>query len=630
MASSAQIDRPSISLEAIRARFAPLIPRSLGTRLALTYSALAVLIVAALGWSLLVTIREFSIRRLQSDLIEETVIAGEILSPLVQGDGASAEIEAATKRLGEGFQVRVTVVAADGTVLADSARDASSLDNHASREEIQEALQTGVGSSVRPSSTMDMPYFFVSRRIADGTAVVRMGMPVETVDGLIRDVQRQVAVAAILAGALMTAAGLFVAQRIGNALGEIQRQAAAVASGRLDVSVDPAPTQELGDLGRAFNTMTVTLRGTLAELERVRARLEATLADLSDGVVITDSRGHVLLANDSALELLAVHGAVTGEPFVEVGRDHELADLVDEALQDPGVAVERVIHHGRSGKILQAAARRLDAANQRIGVVVLRDLTELRRLEGMRRDFVANVSHELRTPLTSIRALVETLEAGALHDPTVSYDFLSRIISEVDRLALLVDDLLDLARLESGRVRLTLERIEPESVLRRVGDRLAPQTERARLTVGLDLAPEIPTIVGDRDRIDQVLLNLVHNAIKFTPSGGTITLTARPAGEFVEFQVRDTGVGVDPEELPRLFERFYKADRARRSQGTGLGLAIAKHIVQVHGGTIWAEPNVPAGTIFSFRLPIGGPVEGEAGIAPEEGAAVFALSRDAI
>lgn len=618
-----------ISFDAIKARIAPLIPRSLGTRLALTYSVLAVLIVAALGWSVVATIRDFSIRRLQSDLNEEIVIAGDILSPLILAGDRAAEIEAATKRLGEGFQVRVTVVAADGTVLADSERDARTLDNHANREEVQEAMRTGSGSSVRPSSTMDTPYFFVSRLIADGNAVVRMGMPVETVEGLLRDVQRQIVVAAVLAGALMTGAGLFVARRIGGALSDIQRQATAVASGRLDVSVDPAPTQELGDLGRAFNAMTVTLRGTLAELERVRARLEATLADLSDGVIITDSRGHVLLANDSALELLAVHGAVTGEPFVEVGRDHELFELVNAALQDPGVVVERVIHHGRSGKILQAAARRLDAANERIGVVVLRDLTELRRLEGMRRDFVANVSHELRTPLASIRALVETLEAGALYDPAVSSDFLSRIISEVDRLALLVDDLLDLARLESGRVRLSLERVDPESVLRRVAERLAPQTERARLTVGMEVAPGVPAIIGDRDRIDQVLLNLVHNAIKFTPSGGAITLHAMPAGEFVEFQVRDTGVGVDPEELPRLFERFYKADRARRSQGTGLGLAIAKHIVQVHGGTIWAEPNRPAGTVFAFQIPIHGPAE-DTTVTPADGAAVFALSRDAI
>jgi two-component system phosphate regulon sensor histidine kinase PhoR len=268
-----------------------------------------------------------------------------------------------------------------------------------------------------------------------------------------------------------------------------------------------------------------------------------------------------------------------------------------------------VIRHGRSGKILQAVARRLDAAGGRIGVVVLRDLTELRRLEGIRRDFVANVSHELRTPLTSIRALVETLEAGALYDPEVSSEFLSRIVSEVDRLAELVDELLDLARLESGRVRLKLEPIDAEAAIRRVLQRLAPQTERAHLAVDFEAEPHMPSFIGDRDRVDQVLLNLVHNAIKFTPSGGTISLSAKQDGEFIEFQVRDSGVGVDPEDMPRLFERFYKADRARRSQGTGLGLAIAKHIVQVHDGAIWAEPNLPRGTAFIFRLPISGPSE---------------------
>ena len=595
-------------LASTRIYMARLIPKTLGMRLALTYSALTVLIVAVLGWSLANTVRAFSVARLESDLLAESAVAGDILGPLIAADAGQDAIGAAAERLGNALHLRVTVVKKDGVVLADSEADANQMENHAGGPEIEQALTSGVGSSMRQSSTIDLPYVYVARSIADGAAVVRLGIPKSELDGLVNDVVRQAAVAAIVAGALMSGAGWFVAQRIGSALRDIRRQAVAIASGELDVFVEPAPTQELGDLGRAFNAMTATLHGTLTELERVRARLEATLADLSDGVVITDERGHVLLANKAALELLAVRGAVTGEPLVEVGRDHELADLANQALStraDPG---EREIHHGRSGRILQAVARRLDAAGERIGVVVLRDLTELRRLEGIRRDFVANVSHELRTPLTSIRALVETLEAGALHDPDVSSDFLSRIISEVDRLAQLVDELLDLARLESGRVHLSLEPIEPESVIRRALDRLAPQTERARLLVGFDVDPSTPAIVADRGRIDQVLLNLVHNAIKFTPSGGAITLTASPVGEFVEFRVRDTGVGVDPDDLPRLFERFYKVDRARRSQGTGLGLAIAKHIVQVHGGTIWAEPNVPKGTEFVFRLPVAGPV----------------------
>jgi two-component system phosphate regulon sensor histidine kinase PhoR len=256
---------------------------------------------------------------------------------------------------------------------------------------------------------------------------------------------------------------------------------------------------------------------------------------------------------------------------------------------------------------LQAAARGLDAADERIGVLVLRDLTELRRLESVRRDFVANVSHELRTPLTSIRALVETLEAGAINDPKVSGDFLHRIVSEVERLTALVDELLDLARLESGRMSLQLARESPEDLVVQAASRLSTQMERAGLTISWDISGDVPAIKSDRERIGQVLLNLIHNAIKFTPSGGSIHVSAARIGSDVEFRVEDTGIGVLPDDIPRLFERFYKTDRARRSVGTGLGLAIAKHIVMAHGGTIWAEHNRPSGTAFIFRLPIDGP-----------------------
>lgn len=583
------------------------VPNSLAVRLALTYAGLSIAIVALLGWSLIATIQQFSVDRLQQDLMEETQLASDMLAPLLAADASDADIAAVASRFGSVLGARVTVVRGDGTVLADSEHDVATMDNHAGRPEIQAALRTGVGTALRPSSTMEAPYFYVARSIAGGEGVVRMGMPVQAVQGLLRDVRQQVAGAALFAGVLMAGAGWFVASRIGAGLRDMREQARAVAAGQLDAMVNPAPTQELGDLGRAFNTMTITLRNTLEELERVRARLEATLADLSDGVVITDSRGHIVLANEAALTMLAVRRPVIGEPFMEVGRDHELAELVTSALLSRDDSGERLVQHGRSGRTLQAAARRLDVAHDRIGVIVLRDVTELRRLETVRRDFVANVSHELRTPLTSIRAMVETLEAGALHDPEVSSDFLQRIISEVDRLAAMVDELLDLARLESGRLRVNLEDIDPAEMARHAVHRLAPQIERAGLLVRLASAENLPRLRSDREKIDQVLLNLIHNAIKYTPSGGAITVRTTHAGAWVEFQVIDTGVGLDPEEIPRLFERFYKADRARRSQGTGLGLAIAKHIVQAHGGRIWADLNSPTGAIFTFQLPIAGP-----------------------
>jgi two-component system phosphate regulon sensor histidine kinase PhoR len=225
----------------------------------------------------------------------------------------------------------------------------------------------------------------------------------------------------------------------------------------------------------------------------------------------------------------------------------------------------------------------------------------------MRREFVANVSHELRTPLASIRAVVETLEAGAVDDPVVAGDFLRRIIGEVDHLVGLVDELLDLARLESGRAIVKPEASDPAALLTRAVERLRPQVARAGLELRIEVPSDLPPVRVDRGRIEQVLINLVHNAVKFTPEGGEIVVSAELVDGMLQVSVRDTGVGVTAEELPRIFERFYKSDPARRSPGSGLGLAIAKHIVQAHGGTIWAESTPDAGTTVSFTMPLARP-----------------------
>lgn len=592
-----------------------LTPQTLAARLALTYAGLSMLIIALLGWLLVHTIENFSVDRLHRDLLEETLVAGDLVSPLLR-TGQTGRIEAVIDRFGDELQARVTVIGSDGTVIADNESDASHMDNHAGRPEVRAALSTGTGSAVRPSDTIGVPYLYVARAIADGDAVVRMSVPLTEVSALVANVKEQILGAVLVAGLLMAGAGWYVANRIGEGLRDMRDQAAAVAAGDLTARLVPAPTQELGDVGRAFNFMTATLSDTLEELELVRARLEATLVNLSDGVVITDETGHVVLMNDAARAMLAVRGAVIGESLMSVGRDHELSELVDQAVVECGDAMERVIQHGRSGRTLQIAARCLQAPDERIGVVVLRDITELRRLEGVRRDFVANVSHELRTPLTSIRAMVETLEAGALDDPEVSGEFLSRIIAEVDRLADMVNELLDLARLESDRLRLALDWMDPGEIAREAEGRLGAQIARSGLSITTTTEPGLPLLRADRTRIGQVLLNLLHNAVKFTPAGGSIHLSVTGRDGWIVYQVEDTGVGVDPEDIGRLFERFYKADRSRRSHGTGLGLAIAKHIVQAHGGTIEARRNRPHGMIFTFRLPVTGPTE-QAGEAAE-------------
>ena len=585
-----------------------LTPHTLAARLALTYAGLSMLIIAVLGWLLVQTIESFSIDRLHRDLLEETLVAGDLITPYIRS-GQTDQIEAVIDRFGEELQARVTVISPDGTVIADNESDPSHMDNHGGRPEVRAAVATGTGSAVRPSATMGVPFLYVARSIADGDAIVRMSLPLTEVSALVSNVKEQVVGAVLIAGLLMAGAGWYVAKRIGDGLRAMRDQAAAVAAGDFSARLVPAPTQELGDVGRAFNFMTATLSDTLEELELVRARLEATLVNLTDGVVITDETGHVVLMNDAARAMLAVRGSVLGESLMWVGRDHELSELVDQAVVECGDAMERVIQHGRSGRTLQVAARCLEAPDERIGVVVLRDITELRKLEGVRRDFVANVSHELRTPLTSIRAMVETLEAGAIDDPEVSGEFLSRIISEVDRLADMVDELLDLARLESDNLKLALDWLDPGEIAREAEGRLAAQVARSGLSITTFTEPGLPLLRADRTRIGQVLLNLIHNAVKFTPAGGSIHLSVSEQDGWIVYQVEDTGVGVEPEDIERLFERFYKADRSRRSHGTGLGLAIAKHIVQAHGGSIEARRNRPRGMVFEFRLPVSGPAE---------------------
>jgi two-component system phosphate regulon sensor histidine kinase PhoR len=336
---------------------------------------------------------------------------------------------------------------------------------------------------------------------------------------------------------------------------------------------------------------------TLTLLRSVGEQLEG-----GHGLIAVDKTGRILLATEEACRLLDLSGEGEGHTLAELGADFRLLRVIT-ACRDAEAAVEREISSAREVIVVRA----FPVQNQQVAVVVLvRDETRLRRLERVRRDFVTNVSHELRTPITAIRLLVETLQKGALDQPEVAAGFVHRIALEVGHMAQMVEELLELSAIESGRQTMSLEPVPVDELVRTV-DRLLPLAEERRIDVTVEVDPATPPLLGDPRRLGQVLRNLVHNAIKFTPPEGRITVSARPLLEQtrVELVVRDTGIGIRPEDLPRIFERFWKADssRQRDGEGSGLGLAIARHVVEAHGGSIRVVSEPRRGATFIVELP---------------------------
>ncbi len=571
-------------------------------RLALTYSALTVIIVVALGIAIVSTVRDFYVDRLTDQLANEARLTVAAIAPALGSPDASV-IDPLVKHLGSGLDGRVTVIAADGTVLGDSQADPTLVPNQSSQPEVREALAGSGGTAVGTTKT-DSSLAVAVAAPGPPVVLVRIEAPLDDVNSAVSRVRRDIIGVGIVGGTVAAAIAIFVSGRITRPLDTLRRHASYVSAGQLDVTTPPVTPREIGDLARSFNAMTARIRDSILDAERSRSRLQAIFSNLNDGVVIVDEPGTVLGLNDAATAMLGVNPLwAVGYPFVVVARDHDLAHLVRIAFESTE-ARTATIEHTRAGRVMEATAQLVAGSNERFGIVILRDITALRRLESVRREFVANVSHELRTPVASIRAVVDTLEDGAMDDPEVAGDFVHRIGQEADRLTTLVDDLLDLGRAESGRMVLKPEAIAPADLIPRGADRLRPHIERARLELVLDVPVDLPPVWADRSRIEQVLINLIHNAIKFTPPPGTITVSARTDGGMVQVTVHDTGVGIPETDLPRVFERFYKTDRARRSEGTGLGLAITKHIVLAHQGTISVTSQTGHGASFAFTLPL--------------------------
>ncbi|HYL69185.1 MAG TPA: ATP-binding protein [Candidatus Limnocylindria bacterium] len=517
---------------------------------------------------------------------------------------------------------RVTVIDNDGNVLAESARDPETLENHLNRPEVQQALSTGTGESVRHSKTVDLDLVYravLYQQSGRSPVIIRMALPLGEIDSSLAELRGKLLLASLVILAIGTVASLGFSQMFATRVQRLKDFSRRVAEGDFRPLLAEEPRDELADLGEALNETAKHLDLEIRLLSSERNRSSAILRSMVEGVAVIDAQERLVFCNRAFSEILNLDSASTeGRPLIELVRISELLTLIRRALKgEEGLQndIAMGIVQQRSFVVTAAPVNALDAGPGSSGaaaekpsgaVVVLHDVTELRRLERVRQDFVANVSHEFKTPLTAIQGFAETLLAGALDDPNNNRRFLEIIRDHAARLARLTDDLLKLARIEAGKLELEFSSVGLTELIEGCAETTLLKASRKQIALEINIPPGLPAVRGDSSLLRDVLQNLLDNAIQYTPAGGRIQVSATAgAGEAV-VTVADTGIGIPLAEQERIFERFYRVDaaRSREAGGTGLGLSIAKHIVEAHGGRLWVESTVGSGSQFSFSIPV--------------------------
>ncbi len=544
-----------------------------------------------------------------ANLIQEARLARDLA--LSEADPSRAA-DALADRLGTDLGVRVTLVAADGLVLGDTDLDGPALaavENHAGRPEIAAALRDGQGRSIRHSDTVGERMLYVALRIdPDDPArgVVRVAVPLTAVRRAQEEIRLPILASALLSIVAAALFGWVAARRPARRLEEMRRAASEIASGRMGARALAGGGDEIAGLARSLNQMASQLEERLALLARERNQLRSVLDGMVEGVLLTDAGGTILLANAAFERIFSARPPVQGRRPLEAARVPALQEAIEAALGAGEPLTREIVLGGSPEKVIRASLAALREEGRTVAAVaVFHDVTELKRLERVRREFVANVSHELRTPLTAITGYAETLRDGGLGDPARAAEFVEVIHRHAERLRALIEDLLDLASVEQGEARLSLAPVPLREVVDQAVAVVRPAAEGRRQSLSVDLPGDLPTPLADRDRLAQVLINLLDNAVKFTPDGGRIAVAASRDRDRVVVSVSDTGIGIPAGDLDRIFERFYRVDRSRdrRERGTGLGLAIAKHLTLAMGGTIEVESVQGSGTTFRVGLP---------------------------
>lgn len=515
-------------------------------------------------------------------------------------------LEPLIDHLAAGGIYRITLISPQGKVLADSevsGQKLAELENHSKRPEVQEAFQKGWGESLRYSTSVQKDMLYVARPFQGG--VLRISMPLVSLSHSLNELKSVLFYGLWVGGIISAFLSLWVARRFSKPLQDLTISAQAMTRGDFQRRVPVRGRDELATLARSFNELALILGDLVEKLSEEKKQLRITLDSMVEGVIVLDAAGKIILANPAFRNMFDFSHPPEGYSPIELFRNSDLQDIVDCVIagkECKNCAIE-IQREGIQYFMVQGAPF-ISEEGIEGSVLVFYDITSLRHLEKVRKDFVANVSHELKTPLTAIKGYAETLLSGALEDKENAPKFLKIIDQHADRLNRIVSDLLDLSKIESESYKLLFEKVNLPSLIDELKITFQKPLETKKIALNIQTG-KIENLLADPIALRQILSNLLDNAIKYSQGGGQVEVKVLPQDCKILFSVKDTGLGIPSEHLPRIFERFYRADpsRSRAQGGTGLGLSIVKHLVQLHGGEIWVESTLGEGSTFFFTIP---------------------------
>jgi two-component system phosphate regulon sensor histidine kinase PhoR len=582
-------------------------------KLVLALSGLVLVVIALVGVLAERRLRARTVAEIERSLFERAELVRVSLRDIPLEPAYREELDAVADRTGRVAHARVTLIGADGWVLGDSeipVGELSEVENHADRPEVALAIRGERGRSSRRSTTVKRNLLYVG--IASGTGsqkgVVRLAVDLASVDAAAWELRRILFGAAGLGVLAAVVLSILLARLSTRSITELHDVVVGISEGELDRRLHWWSRDELGEIGLAINRVAEQMRERLDDVTRESEQLQAVLGSMVDGVLVVGGEGHVILANPRLRELLDFWGPIVERPWFEIIRDPEAETAIREAMASRDLVVAEFNRVGAAGRVLLLHAVGFPADGPRAGTVaVFHDVTEMRRIDQIRRDFIANASHELKTPLTAIRGFADTMIESELSDEDRDR-YLEIIARNAKRMSSLVEDLLTLSRIEVGSDEIEWADVEVDDLVRVMLDDLGQRLEVEGVEVNLHSSGSAMWRT-DRRAVEQVLTNLLDNALKYTDAGGHIDLTIEVKGNELAISIKDSGRGIPVEDQARIFERFYRVDaaRSRAIGGTGLGLSIVKHLVQAMGGKVRVESNPGEGSCFSFTLPRGGP-----------------------